>query len=55
MEREGRRRELSPARLVPDTDKERSKEPNLLELQPYLSRRPTREELGAWAWSGVGL
>jgi putative DNA primase/helicase len=35
--------------------KERSKEPNLLELQPYLSRRPTREELGAWAWSGVGI
>jgi P4 family phage/plasmid primase-like protien len=35
--------------------KERSKEPNLLELRPYLNRRATREELGAWAWSGVGI
>jgi putative DNA primase/helicase len=35
--------------------KERSKEPNLLELRPYLSRRATREELGAWSWSGVGI
>jgi putative DNA primase/helicase len=35
--------------------KERSKEPNLLELQPYLSRKATKEELDAWAWSGVGI
>jgi putative DNA primase/helicase len=35
--------------------KERSKEPNLLELQPYLSRKATKEELDAWRWSGVGI
>jgi putative DNA primase/helicase len=35
--------------------KERSKEPNLLELRPYLNRRATKEELGAWSWSGVGI
>jgi len=35
--------------------KERSKEPNLLELRPYLNRRATRAELGAWSWSGVGI
>src|SRR3712207_7744981 len=35
--------------------KERSKEPNLLELRPYLSRKATKEELDAWAWSGVGI
>ena len=35
--------------------KERSKEPNLLELRPYLSRQATKEELGAWSWPGVGI
>src|SRR5215213_11405641 len=35
--------------------KERSKEPNLLELQPYLNRKATKEELDAWRWSGVGI
>ena len=35
--------------------KEKSKEPNLLELRPYLNRRATKEELGAWSWSGVGI
>jgi putative DNA primase/helicase len=35
--------------------KGRSKEPNLLELEPYLTRKATREELDAWAWSGVGI
>ena len=35
--------------------KERSKEPNLLELRPYLTRKATKEELDAWRWSGVGI
>jgi putative DNA primase/helicase len=35
--------------------KERSKEPNLRELRPYLARKATQEELGAWSWSGVGI
>ena len=35
--------------------KEHSKEPNLLELRPYLNRKPTKEELDAWRWSGVGI
>jgi len=35
--------------------KERSKEPNLHELRPYLTRKATREELGAWSWPGVGI
>jgi putative DNA primase/helicase len=45
-----RRRGWSPIPI-----KERSKEPNLLELRPYLSRKATKEELDAWAWSGVGI
>jgi len=32
-----------------------SKEPNLRELRPYLMRKATQEELGAWSWSGVGI
>jgi P4 family phage/plasmid primase-like protien len=47
---EYRRRGWSPIPI-----KERSKEPNLLELRPYLSRKATAEELDAWAWSGVGI
>jgi putative DNA primase/helicase len=47
---EYRRRGWSPIPI-----KERSKEPNLLELQPYLSRKATKEELDAWRWSGVGI
>src|SRR5918998_5941157 len=35
--------------------KSRSKEPNLRELRPYLTRKATQEELGAWSWSGVGI
>src|SRR5215212_6908249 len=35
--------------------KERSKEPNLLELRPYLNRKATKEELDTWRWSGVGI
>src|ERR671917_2328035 len=35
--------------------KSRSKEPNLRELRPYLTRKATQEELEAWAWSGVGI
>jgi putative DNA primase/helicase len=35
--------------------KARSKEPNLRELRPYLTRKATQEELGAWTWSGVGI
>src|SRR5215211_4653107 len=35
--------------------KERSKEPNLLELRPYLTRKATKEELDTWRWSGVGI
>ena len=47
---EYRRRGWSPIPIKP-----RSKEPNLLELRPYLTRRATQEELGAWSWSGVGI
>src|SRR5919199_4506335 len=47
---EYRRRGWSPIPI-----KERSKEPNLLELRPYLSRRATKEEIDTWAWSGVGI
>ncbi len=35
--------------------KPRSKEPNLRELRPYLTRKATREEIGAWPWPGVGI
>jgi putative DNA primase/helicase len=35
--------------------KARSKEPNLRELRPFLTRKATQEELGAWSWSGVGI
>src|SRR5215211_7069457 len=47
---EYRRRGWSPIPI-----KERSKEPNLLELQPYLNRKATKEELDTWRWSGVGI
>jgi putative DNA primase/helicase len=35
--------------------KNRSKEPNLPELAPYLNRRATKDELNSWMWSGVGI
>jgi putative DNA primase/helicase len=35
--------------------KRRSKEPNLVELEPYLYRPATTEELNSWAWPGVGI
>jgi len=35
--------------------KDRSKEPNLVELAPYLQRPATAEELRSWLWSGVGI
>lgn len=35
--------------------KDRSKEPNIAELAPYLSRPATKEELGSWSWPGVGI
>src|ERR671911_3174449 len=47
---EYRRRGWSPIPIKP-----RSKEPNLLELRPYLARKATKEELDAWSWSGVGI
>jgi putative DNA primase/helicase len=47
---EYRRRGWSPIPI-----KARSKEPNLRELRPYLSRKATQEELGTWSWSGVGI
>src|SRR5215203_3300205 len=47
---EYRRRGWSPIPI-----KERSKEPNLRELRPYLTRKATQEELGTWTWSGVGI
>jgi Bifunctional DNA primase/polymerase, N-terminal/Primase C terminal 1 (PriCT-1) len=47
---EYRRRGWSP---IPT--KERSKEPNLSELRPYLTRKATKEELDTWHWSGVGI
>ena len=40
----------------PIPTKYRSKEPNLAELAPYLSRRATEEELSSWSWTGgVGI
>jgi hypothetical protein len=47
---EYRRRGWSPIPI-----KEQSKEPNLVELEPYLNRTATTEELNSWAWSGVGI
>jgi len=47
---EYRRRGWSPIPI-----KERSKEPNLPELRPYLTRKATKEELDTWRWSGVGI
>jgi hypothetical protein len=47
---EYRRRGWSPIPIKP-----RSKEPNLVELEPYLYRAATTEELNSWAWSGVGI
>jgi hypothetical protein len=35
--------------------KDRSKEPNLVELAPYLQRPATAEELRSWLWSGVSI
>lgn len=35
--------------------KAHSKEPHLRELRPFLTRKATQEELGAWSWSGVGI
>jgi putative DNA primase/helicase len=35
--------------------KDHSKHPNLVELEPYLYRAATTEELNSWAWSGVGI
>jgi putative DNA primase/helicase len=32
-----------------------TKEPDLLELAPYLTRRASKEELAAWSWHGVGI
>ena len=39
----------------PIPTKHRSKEPNLAELAPYLSRKATEEELSSWSWPGVGI
>jgi putative DNA primase/helicase len=47
---EYRRRGWSPIPI-----KDRSKEPNLRELRPYLDRPATGEEMRAWSWSGVGI
>jgi putative DNA primase/helicase len=47
---EYRRRGWSPIPI-----KRRSKHPNLNELEPYLYRAATAEELSSWAWSGVGI
>ena len=44
------RRGLAPIPTKPGT-----KEPDLLELAPYLERRATGEELKAWTWRGVGI
>jgi putative DNA primase/helicase len=44
------RRGLAPIPTKPGT-----KEPDLLELAPYLERRATGEELEAWPWRGVGI
>jgi len=44
------RRGLAPIPTKPGT-----KEPDLLELAPYLERRATGEELKAWSWRGVGI
>jgi putative DNA primase/helicase len=44
------RRGWSPVPLKP-----RSKDPNLVELAPYLGRRATEEELSSWTWPGVGI
>src|SRR5687767_3956959 len=38
--------------LAPIPTKPRTKEPDLLELAPYLERRATGEELEAWPWRG---
>jgi putative DNA primase/helicase len=35
--------------------KDHSKHPNLVELEPYLHRAATKEELNSWAWPGVGI
>jgi putative DNA primase/helicase len=35
--------------------RDRSKKPDLVELEPYLSRRATKEELDSWSWPGVGI
>src|SRR5215207_4353299 len=47
---EYRRRGWSPIPI-----KRHSKHPNLAELEPYLYREATTEELNSWAWSGVGI
>src|SRR5215207_9290983 len=47
---EYRRRGWSPIPI-----KRHSKHPNLAELEPYLYREATTEELNSWAWPGVGI
>ena len=39
----------------PIPTKDQSKEPNLVKLEPYLSRPATKEELNSWSWPGVGI
>ncbi len=41
--------------LCPIPTKRNSKKPNLEELEPYLTRPATKEELGSWSWPGVGV
>lgn len=41
--------------LCPIPLKERSKEPSLRELAPYLKRPATKKELASWSWPGVGV
>jgi len=40
---------------APIPTKPRSKEPDLRELQPYLARKATPEEIATWSWPGVGI
>lgn len=39
----------------PIPTKHRSKHPNLEELEPYLYRAASMEELRSWSWPGVGI
>jgi hypothetical protein len=51
----GEAREYHQRGWSPIPIKKHSKQTSLVELEPYLYRAATKEELNSWAWPGVGI